>query len=739
MNTEPENVALPGKKHRPFDVANLLLGRGLHVLAAGLILFALLAPAAFLKRKPYFHTGGSVLVSPKVRQVLSREERIIHGSFHDFAETQAQRMMTTEVLMQAVQSVPNDEWPSFMAGAVTPEEAAAALRQHLETAPVNRSYLLFVGLTGDRPDGLAPMVNAVMQAYIEKLESEQESQSHRRLEYLHNEKAEIEKEIEDKKARQAELASELKSRTFNELNNPYFESVLALQEQYVLAQAEEISQAAELERVQLESEMMGDINLEVLADDAVSRNEAVYLIDNWTYQKLQELRGRIDGLTPDNPDRIYVEERMEAMDEYLVSFKDQLHADFLRILNEKRSLESDQAGVKAKAAHEASSELVRELREAMVEATDAFQRSTELIAEGKELDDAIAELRDRHTMVDQSIREVSLDAKAPTHVSIEEMARIPTAPTSDNLLKYLAMIFIASFGVAGASAVLLELLDSRVRGVRDLQHALGRPAPEAVAVLPDTEGDIETDLCVYRHPDHAAAVAIRKLVVRLNQEREKTGGRLFLFTGASHGAGEKAIARNTAAALTQYMKKVLIVKIGSGVNHLPSLANAHDTANTDLVRAGLERIELDGRVSSLELDAHDPLLQNRVDFMQVIRRAGEYFESIVIECGPILDSDLTQFLVHQVDVTVIVARHGATPYARLRSSIEMLYRSSLPAFTAILSGAAMSPWEQVLCLRDRLVDVITVQGPKGLWNAIRRRDLGTLTPGPEAASAASGS
>lgn len=735
MNTEAETVTLPGKKRRPFDIANLVLGRGLHVLVAGALLFVLLAPAAFIKRKPYYHTGGSVLVSPKVRQVLSREERIIHGSFHEFAETQAQRMLTTEVLVRAVESLPEEEWPSFLNSAVTTEEAAAILRSRLEATPVSSSYLLFVGLTGDHPEGLAPAVNAVMRAYIEKLETEQEAQSHRRLEYLRNEKAEILREIDEKKARQVELAAELKSRTFNELNNPYFESVLALQEQYVLARAEELSQAAELQRAERESQLMSDVKLDVLADDAVSRNEAVYLIDNWTYQKLQELRGTIDGLTADNPDRIYVEERMEAMDEYLVNFKKQLHSDFLRILTEKRGLEGEEASVRARAAHEASAQLTKQLRAAMDEATETFERSTELIAEGKELDDAIAELRDRFTLVDQSIREVSLDAKAPTHVSIEEPARVPTSPASDNLLNYLAMCFVAAFGLAGAVALALELLDSRVRGLRDLQHALGQPAPDAVALFPEGEEAVEADLCVYRRPDHPAAIAIRKLAVRLNRERERNGARVILFTGAAEGAGEEGVARNTAAALTQYLRKVLIVRIGEGFSRLPTLPLDHDGPALDLVRTGLERIEFSSRVASLELDAHDPLLQNRADFMQVIRRAGEYFDAIVIESGPVLEDDLSQFLVHQVDVAVVVARHRSTPYAKLRGCIEMLYRSSLPAFTAVLTGAAQSPWEQLLGLHERGVAMISAQGPRGLWNAIRARDFGSLLPDPKVTAA----
>ncbi|MCB1076188.1 MAG: hypothetical protein KDM63_00250 [Verrucomicrobiae bacterium] len=706
MNSPTDPPTIPGKSRRPFDPGNLMLGRGLAVLAAGTALAVLGAPLAFLKRAPYYHTGGSLLVSPKVQQVLSRQENIIHGSFQDFADTQAQRMMTNEVLAMALERLPRESWPVFLRHSESPADAARVLRSRIETSPVARSYLLFVGITGERPEGLAETVNAVMEAYLAKLEAEQEFQSRRRLDYLEGEKREILSGIDSHKKRQADLARELKSRTFNELNNPYYESVLSLQEQYVLAQAREMQGGAELDRTRREEDLLSKLDLDILAEDAVSKNEAVYLIDNWTYQKLQELRGRIDGLTPENPDRIYVEERMKAMDSYLVNFKKQLHDDFHRILTEKRALEFDEAEARARSAREASSDLTASLREAMEKATEAYQRSTELIAEGQEIDKDIELLRSRLSLLEESIRDVSLDAKAPTHVSIEERAMPPGGVASDNLAKYLGLITFAAFALSGAVAVALELLDGRVRGLRDLRAALGAPSPDAVADFPRVSGQrTAADLCVYRHPDHAASLAVRKLAVRLNRERERHGGRIFLFTGASGGSESALLAHNTAAALTQYLDRVFFVRVRGTTARLsnrPDFGRGPQT-DSEIVQHGLERIDFGNRVATLELDESDPVLESRARFMALVRRAAEYFQAIVIDADPLMDSDLTQYLVHQVEATVVVARHCETPYARLRGAVEYLYQSGIPAFTAVLVGSSSSPADQLSQWREGLM------------------------------------
>ncbi len=735
----PINPAdIPGKKARPFDAANFLLGRGAWILVAGLALAMLLAPLAFLKRKPYYFAGGSLLVSPNIRQFLSRQDRTIHGSFRDFADTQAKRLLTGEVLSGALETIPETEWPAFLWGGDSVAAAADALRPRLEVKPVDNSYLLFVSLTSDDPGGMAEMVNAVMESYIRKLEREQEAQSQRRLDYLRSEKESILAEIEEKKARQNEVAAQLNSRSFNEFKNPYFESVVTMQEQYLLAKAKELETVSEVDLADRNIKAVNQLDLEIYAEEAVARNEAVYLIDTWTYQKLQELRGKIDGLTPENPDRIYVEERMTAMTDYLENFRTDLHEDFDRILTEKRAFELNETATKARTAREAAAVLTQQLGDALKEAEQSFQRSTELIAEGQELSDDIELLRNRLALVEDSIRDVSLDSKEPTHVSIEERATPPAGPVSDNLVKYLALIAIAAFGVTGTAAGLLELLDTRIRGVRDLRHALGTAAPEPV---PNLGGGSQawSDLVTLHQADHPAAAAVRKLVVRLNQEKPAEGASLFLFTGAHREAGTTSLTRNAAAAFGQYRARILCLEITHHADApVPPVFDADAEATPEtLASNALERIRWENRTARLQLDVSSPVLHNRFALEILLGQARTGFDAILIDGAPLLESDLTQFLVQIADASVVVARDRRTHYGRLRAGIEFLYQSSIPAFTAVLVGSSASPLERLISWKDDVLARLNRGGLRSLFSSRFGTASGAGLPIPQMARKAS--
>ena len=735
MNIDKNIAELPGKSRRPFDIANFVLGRGLSVIVVGAVLAVLLAPMAFLNRKPYYHAGGSLLVSPTVRQFLSRQDRTIHGSHRDYSDTQAKRVLTGEVLIDALDSLPKEEWPMYLHGGESTAGAAEALRPRLKAEPVDNSYLIFVSMTSDGPDGVAETVNSVMEAYIRKLEREQESQSHRRLDYLRGEKDSILVGIEEMKIRQGEVAADLKSRSFNEFKNPYYESIVTMQEQYQLAIARELEAGADVDLAERNIEAITPLELDVFADEAVVRNEAVYLIDNWTYQKLQELRGNIDGLTPENPDRVYVEERMSAMNQYLETFKTDLHADFDRILTDKRAFELNEGVTKARTAEEAAKVLTGDLKIAFEEAAETFQRSTELIAGGQELENDAELLRNRLGLVEDSIRDVSLDSKAPTHVTIEERATPPVGSVSDNLAKYLAMVVVGAFGTSLLLAALMEFLDSRIRGIRDLQHALGTPVPEPLPAHTVAEARIKGQLLTTEQLDPVVAVAVRKLVVRLNRVEAGKGGSTFLFSGIHKEAGTSNLAENAAVAFRQYRSRVLYLQIDEA---LAEEAEGIDTSASDsdpskMACAALESIQWKNSMGTLRLRAGDGVVCNKLALQKMLKAAAVNLDAVIIDAAPLLESDLTQFLLQSADATILVAVDRRTLYSTLRTGVEFLYQSSIPAFTTVLTGSVTSPMQRLIKWKETSLSYFSNVGLKGLLESIRaRKSKAAAAPGSPA-------
>ena len=76
-----------------------------------------------------------------------------------------------------------------------------------------------------------------------------------------------------------------------------------------------------------------------MVDEMVMKDASLNLTSSWTYQQQQQMRSSTDGLTKSNPDRIYIEERMKAMQQYEKKQKNELNKSAHKILYGKRDFD----------------------------------------------------------------------------------------------------------------------------------------------------------------------------------------------------------------------------------------------------------------------------------------------------------------------------------------------------------------------------------------------------------------
>ena len=88
---------------------------------------------------------------------------------------------------------------------------------------------------------------------------------------------------------------------------------------------------------------------------------------------------------------------------------------------------------------------------------------------------------------------------------------------------------------------------------------------------------------------------------------------------------------------------------------------------------------------------------------------------IVVDGAPLLESDLSQFVVQSADAPVVVARDRRTLYSHLRAGVEFLYRSPIRAFTAVVTASAPSPIESLIKWKDDQLSRLSRVGLRGLF------------------------
>jgi len=688
VNTDLQ-LEIPGSRIRPLDLGNFVLRRGLWILVCGGLLFALGSPLAFLLSKPYYRASGRLLLTQKVKMFLDRQEQIIQGDFRDFAATYAERLSGSAVARRALEATPRAQWPEFLRGIPDPGVAANVLAARLAVIPIGRSHLMEVALTSGEAAGMAETLNAVMQSFVDLLHEEQAQDSDRRLAYLEQELRELSTSLAQVETSRRSVEQELGHSSFSEERNPFYELLIAVQSEHQRALAGYFDQETKAGQTAKEQEVLGARDLGIFAEEAVFYNESVYLIDNWTYQKLQDLRTGIDGLTEDNPDRIYVEERMRAMNDYLEEFKKELHTTALGLLERKRAFELSEAVAKAQAALDAREEFEEKLKGQLDEARQQFARSSALVNQGKELSEEMSRLKERIGRVQDRIREVQLEAKLPVHVGIDELAVAPAAPEGDNLGKLLAMIFVGAFGCVGVSLLAYEFLDGRIRGAADIRAALGALPADPVPAGP---------------PERMQA-AVRGLALRLESERKRSGAKIALLCGAERGAGSSWIAVRLAEAMTQYADRILVVRLDEPETseRIPASGLGYDFESF-FEDGRRQLLRIPDRVTLLPLGDESPLLSRRDWLRTFLERLTADYDIILLDTRPLPGSDLSRFVAGFSHIGILVARQRHSHFGAFRKAVELAVRLRVPALTGVLVGKTEQPLERLLALAPQVVE-----------------------------------
>ncbi len=687
------NLTVPGKPRKPLDVAGLLRRRLLLVLVLGALLAAALAPLFWLFGGASYRTEGVLLIDPGKEPTLSgRERETIPGNVGDYTRTLLNRLMAGDVLLDALEAVPVANWPSFLDARRPPEANIGRLFKALKAREVPRTYLMTVEVAGDTPEGLAPLLNAVLESFIAKLGRELEQQNARRLAYLRAERNLIETRIDAERQRILDLAETVSSKAFlHESYTVHLSKLEQIQRLYWEAEAVRAARTGELRRTEGDSRALQQLGLQAYADERVADNFGINRIEQWTYEQLQSLRSTIDGLTTNNGDRTYVEMRMAAMNDYLAAYKQEVNDLTIRVLTEKRAHDLTTDIIRASnalAAATATSEtLGQRLDEARREASD----TSEAIFQAADPSFTVSQLRERLTAINNRIDDCEMESKAPLRLAIDRPAGDPTRPAANTQPRFATLGALLAFALVIGGVLLFEMLDNRVRGLAEVAAALGAAPPDPVPLL--------TDGCLARvlieQPDSTAGAALRALAVRLNRARLKHGARLFAFSAVGDGAGNTSLALNAAHALVCYTPRVLLLALGrngaavhAGLG--PTPAGAGLLCHPD--RLGQAIVSDPDRGIDLVCALPDgTALPSKTGLIELLERTRSLYDAVVLDLGSVPDDDLAVAALAAVDAVVFTVREDRTLYRNLRRALETAVAAGVPSLSVVLNATRRRP------------------------------------------------
>jgi polysaccharide biosynthesis transport protein len=641
----------------------LALGAFSAMVAVGL-------PLSWWLGTPVYSSEAAVYVSPRfLRNLQEDKEQDLQSNsqYREYVQQNVRTINRYDIVADALAGLEKKR-AFWQQNDETDRRAVERLQQDLKILPVPETYQIVVGLESNKPEGLADIVNAVVDTYLQKAKSEEFYASDKRLESLGQDREHIVAEIKTNQDRRTQLAQELGVSTFTDAYpNPYDRLLVSAKEALADAVRKRIEADAELTSLGEDAKPTAGSPLAALAREQAAKDEGLTSIQN----SLNEIRGnlliKMSGLTEAHPGRKAAERQIAELNHEAERTFEGLVASYSSNLWQEKRGDSFRL-------HRVEKDLQLEVDQQASRASWFAQK----YEEGKTLGLDIDRIRRRLDAIDDRVNFLSLETQAPGFVRMFSRARPPDLPVKGGRKRMFAFFLTAALCLGLAAPLAADTFDSRIRSARGLHRALGF---EPLGWFP------ERGLA-----DEFAHEQVLRLANRLDQDRQKTGARIFAFTGSAAGAGTTTIVAEAARALSALGLPALVVEAnayrsdhrfsGGSQGLAVVLRGNHDLAEA-IVSGGPGAPDHVG-VGDVEGKRN---LTDIHRLIEVLKVGAESYDLVLIDLPPILLSVDAEYVARTADVVVLVVEAGATTEAQARRAAKALERLEPRAVAAVLNRA----------------------------------------------------
>ncbi len=273
-------------------------------------------------------------------------------------------------------------------------------------------------------------------------------------------------------------------------------------------------------------------------------------------------------------------------------------------------------------------------------------------------------------------------------LSISQLATPPGSPSGAGAPLILVLALLGGIAIGSATAVLLELVDRRIREEDELLSRWPLPVLARVPLVRSRQ--------LNGHVPPAVREAFRTLAVQLERPGE---GHAIMVTSASTGDGKTTSAVNLATGLAAAGHRVVLLDFDV---RKPTVAMTLDIPARDAVTAlmtssqtlkemltgvpGLSNLA----VLAIERSGSSDVSIERVGkrMPDLLAEARELADFVVVDTAPLGEVSDALRIVQSVDEIIVVARLGNTDRSSLAVARDLIERSGLTPSGLIVLGAA---------------------------------------------------
>src|SRR5580704_6921270 len=464
--------AVPGRK---VDLrASFQAHRKLALWVGGVVVVMGLL-VALVAGRPRYLAEAAVRVSPNFPKTLQEdvEPRFSSNSdYRDYVQQQVVEIAGPQTTANALKLLgprrnlwqrPNE----------TDYHAAERLMWALKVQAVPGTYLITVGLEGQRANGIAEIVNAVVASYLARQQGQEASGSDQRVLLLTSRRAQLELQIAELRKQESQLAGELGVSTFAAgFASPYDKMVGDASAALYVAGRNLIQMQARLTALQDDQRRVNQLEVNSTAQQMLAGDHEVSGANAQLISQRAAAMVQLEGLGPNHPGRPALEQQIRNIDNAIsetdTTTLQALRATLLQSRDTKQRQAISEAQAHVDEAQLATEGIEQEVTKLRASTASFGAKYNQALSNRDEID----RMQKNVQAIDDRVDFLRLEAPAPGFVRIESPAQTPDIAEKGGRRKIFALFAVAALILVLGVPAGVDLIDPRVKTLDELEGIL---------------------------------------------------------------------------------------------------------------------------------------------------------------------------------------------------------------------------------------------------------------------------
>lgn len=660
---EQEQAPRSFKKHRRINVLKSFLHHKRVAFFSVLLVVALAEPVLYVRAvRPVFRSEALLVVAPVMLKNVIEDRQYEVPRFDELVNEQIALVLREEVSLDALSKL-QAEGGGWARPGESRRDAAARLSQALLVKRVPDSTYISIALESNEPQGLAPVVNAVTDAYLLRVKGRGFYGQEVREETLHQRRAELQEEIRKKTEQLSVWAKDL-----GVFEKPTEGGAPQSIDSKILADARARLAESEsrLGSVKVRSEVFRQADLTAEARELSAKDAELVSLKAILLPRKNELKAKLLGLTEQHQGRKELLRMMAEIDQDLEKSEKAAFERARVELAQKRDQKVKDDLQLAESELEAARIFEKTLGEQNQAKAEKIAKFNSLYYEAATVRADVERLNRQLGALEDRLDAMRLEAQTPGFVTLVTAARQPDKP----IRRPIATLIVAFIGMAiflaFAIPTALDVLDHRIQSPIDVEPVIdARPLGWVLERSPRSDKFVDDQL--------------RRIALSLERQRRIHQRGQIAVISLRPGGGTTQLVLDLARELRAIGSRTIVVE--ANALH-PDGRYQAPKGHPGLVGAlgGQIRIEevilpprgfLTYRIP-LGSTEGEPLIPNSRNLRQVFNHLSSNHDMVLIDSPPLFLSSDAELIASCAQGVILVVEAGKVVSGEVKRAMDIV-------------------------------------------------------------------